>query len=237
MGQEVDTHVENRLSPTLQNCGSVLVGVQRNTLTAFIVAIAILTGLVARAQPVTQPPDSDGMRQDLADRLIRQAHGDADDDLMAAIIRLMETAATRLEIDFNAGEETQAVQQRIVDRLDQAIQIAARQRVTSTSEEPCPGDKRKRPEDEDRPQKAAAKEEDDAQGDVSGETTDVGGSRKDETRSGGRLRDVRRSWGNLPQRQRDEVIQGAQEQHLERFREWIERYYQALQESEESTNR
>ena len=38
-------------------------------------------------------------------------------------------------------------------------------------------------------------------------------------------------------REREEVIQGVSERYLERYRVWIERYYQALQESHESQPR
>jgi hypothetical protein len=46
---------------------------------------------------------------------------------------------------------------------------------------------------------------------------------------------MRRSWGHLPQRDREEVIQGIGEACLERYRVWIERYYRALQETGDSS--
>jgi hypothetical protein len=51
--------------------------------------------------------------------------------------------------------------------------------------------------------------------------------------AGGELREFRRAWGHLPMREREEIIQGIAESFLERYREWIERYYRALQETEE----
>ena len=68
-------------------------------------------------------------------------------------------------------------------------------------------------------------------GDAEGTTTPNAAGETKPVR--GDLQETRRSWGLLPQRERDEMIQGSSEGYIERYREWIERYYRALQESGE----
>ena len=94
-----------------------------------------------RSQSDNQPDDGQTQHgKKLGERLIRQAHGDADEDVMDTILRLMSSAAQRLEIELDAGEETQAVQRQIMDQLDAAIKIAGvRRRVRSRDQEPTPG--------------------------------------------------------------------------------------------------
>ena len=67
----------------------------------------------------------------------------------------------------------------------------------------------------------------------SGTTDGKTGSQAGAESTRGDLREVRGTWGHLPMRDREEVIQGIGETFLERYREWIERYYRALQESDE----
>ena len=184
-------------------------------------------------------PDGQTQRgKKLGERLIRQAHGDADEDVMDTILRLMSSAAQRLEIELDAGEETQAVQRQIMDQLDTAIKIAGvRRRVRSRDQEPARGDKRRRHQDDIEPQQKQADSKEAGQRGSSSAKRSGAASRPEGDRSGGRLYESRRTWGQLPRRQREEVIQGITEEYLQRFRAWIERYYQALQESGDSDAR
>jgi len=187
---------------------------------------------ILRAQdppPVKPPKDPD----DLSARLIRKAVTESDEDLMDTIVRLMTDSAKKMEIEFDPGEKTQAVQKSIHEKLDEAIKAAAaRQRIRKQSPSQQ-SDRRRMPSAKREPPKrspgkdsgvrsasASTPNENDAQG---GPALSPGGERTD-------LRDPRRGWGALPQRQRDEIIQGAGEDSLERFRVWVERYYRALQE-------
>lgn len=166
-------------------------------------------------------------------RLIRQIAEGSDEDVMATVMRLMKDSGRRLDLDFDPGAETQAVQQDIVDRLDEAILAAAKQRRRSRQRSRPSGDRRTRmtkrqdaakdnPHSGDRQPPGAASERDGQPGSE---------SRVDAAR--GDLRETRRGWGHLPPRERDEVIQGSDEASLERYREWVERYYRALQETDE----
>ena len=56
---------------------------------------------------------------------------------------------------------------------------------------------------------------------------------QDDTRGSEQFREWRSGWGHLPQRDRDEIIQGVGERSLDKFRRWIERYYKALSDADE----
>lgn len=197
--------------------------------------IALMTMLmpvvaVAQEQPTSKPKKRDS---DLARKLIDKAASDSDEDVMATIMRIMRDVAQRLEIRFDPGEETQGAQQRIVEKLDEAIKIAgSRRRPTRSRSNSKSADKRRM----HKPREGEPSKRSDGQAkaadDTSSPRTD---SVKPMSGSGryGKIRETRRTWGNLPMRDRDQIIQGVGEQYLERYRAWIERYYRALQESDE----
>ena len=176
----------------------------------------------------------DSKAEQLGQRLIRKAVAQQDEDLMETVLRLMDEAAKKLEIEFDAGRETQVLQGRIVDRLEEAIRQAAAQRRSSRrSQSQWTGEKRRGPSQaeggqskQSSAQSGSADSKDARAASSSADPPDVEPHR-------GELREVRRTWGLLPRRQRDEIIQGSGEAFLERYREWIERYYRALQEAEE----
>ncbi len=182
-----------------------------------------------REQPKVNEPEKKEER--LGERLIRQAATDSQEDMMAGIIRLMGDAERNLEIDFDPGDQTQDVQRRIVDRLDDAVKEAASQRrPRRSSGRPRGGDKRQMPKGQ--PDQGARTSGD--AGDP-GESTSrtPGGVAADRTPTDGDIHELRRTWGHLPMREREEIIQGIGESFLERYRDWIERYYRALQEAED----
>lgn len=187
------------------------------------------------AQTERNTRDEKQKTKKLGQRLIRQIAGDDSEDIMNTIVRGMKQAARRLDLDFDPGEETQTLQQRIVDQLDQAIKTAAAQRrPIRRSQRSTSSDKRRKLTKKSvqragESTKAAGKKSNDT---TAQQNPPEGGSPEDGPR-GGRLDEVRRTWGHLPARERDEIIQGISESFLERYRDWIERYYRALQESDQ----
>ena len=198
------------------------------------VAVAMIASGVwgqAQSKPDSDRPSKDG--QKLGERLIRQAAGGEDEGVMERIVRLMKTSSRRLIIEFDVGEQTQTIQDDIVDNLDVAIRkAAARRRPQRSRDRSQRSDKRRRSQmaskdqRSDRPQGANGKSGADSASAAAGTVADA------DRASGGRLHETRRTWGHLPQRDREEFIQGIGERFLDRYREWIERYYRALQEDE-----
>ena len=171
---------------------------------------------------------------DLGQRLIRKSASDADEDLMAAIARMMKESQDKMEIEFDAGQDTQALQRDILARLDDAIRVAAAQRrpVSAGSRKAVSDKRRMPPRGKPKPDGAAGagRKGGKSAGSTSGDAG-TGDGQHDPARSGGQLKESRRGWGHLPDRQRDEVLQGKGERFLEKYRTWIEKYYKALQES------
>ncbi len=200
-----------------------------------LTTLLLVCPFVVHAQSQRNTGDEKQKTKKLGQRLIRQIAGDDSDDIMDTIIRGMQQAARRLDLDFDPGEETQMLQQRIVNQLDEAIKTAAAQRRPSRqSQQSTSSDKRRK-----LTKKSAQREGEStkAGGKNSGATTaqqqpPEGESPEDGPR-GGRIDEIRRTWGHLPARERDEIIQGISESFLERYRDWIERYYRALQESDQ----
>ena len=175
-------------------------------------------------EPSKPPPSS---VDDLARRLIEGKN--VEHDSMANILDDMEDAERRLRNVFDTGTETQAIQRQILKKLDDAIASAVRRGSGRPSGDKVTTDVRRKPgtmngqSDGGQPGESGdAQPTDGTASRGEGETTDVG-------IFGG----TEQSWGFLPPRDRDEVIQGIQEQSLPKFREWIEDYYRALAEQDQ----
>lgn len=199
-----------------------------------LASLLFVTSICA-AQVTDQAADDDKKSTDgkkVGRRLIRKTTGGSEDDLMDKIIRLMEQTGRRLEIELDAGAQTQAMQEEVLKQLDDAIKLAASQmRKTSGRLFSSKSDRRRRDQQKKPGGKSAASEkEQDASQQSASDATPAGGAADSGVGEDRELAESRRSWGNLPERDRDEVIQGADEQFLERYRRWIEQYYRALQD-------
>lgn len=185
-------------------------------------------------QDVTPPGQPPKKVDDLGERLIRKAVTDGEEDIMTTIVRLMTEASRKMEIEFDPGEETQALQGLIQEKLNEAIKAAAsKQRVRNQSSAPTDPDKRRMPTTSKREQRPEKKAKGESSPGSTSKTAEAQASDGRTEAERAALQDTRRSWGHLPRREREEVIQGVGEGFLERYRVWIERYYRALQESDE----
>ncbi len=171
--------------------------------------------------PSQQATDED---EDLSDKLIRQAVGEGEGGIMDEVSALMKQSEKQLGVGFDPGQATQLVQRKIIDKLDNAIASAQRRKSKSSSSKRQSGDRRKgstKPKAEQQAGKTQSAQ-DSSKSDAEGSVTDSG-----ETKSG-KFREARRGWGMLPERDRDEVLQGAEESVIEKYRELVERYFRAL---------
>jgi hypothetical protein len=198
---------------------------------ALLFTAAICAGsLAAPLQPEPARPPVDDK---LGEKLLKKSEGAENEDIMQQILKLMQNVAREIQLDFDTGNETQAMQRRIVAQLDEAIQIAAAQRRAGRTSSVAGTDKRRM--SKPKPQKRPEKTGDQAQTGESSESGTVAppGTAAEGVAAGGELKEVRRTWGHLPMRAREEITQGVGERFLERYREWVERYYRALQENDE----
>ena len=182
----------------------------------------------ATSQPTSRPGSID-------ERLVRKLLGGQSStlDTVDSTLADMDQAATRLKEKLDPGPQTQLLQKKIVDGVDQMIEQARRNRSTGgrqsaqRSGERRPGVKR--------PQRTAEKSD----------ACDPGhaakgglGAADDGRRDGAGARasdkaELSRGWGFLPLRDRQEVSQGFDEDFLNKYREEIIRYYRDLAKAAE----
>jgi hypothetical protein len=158
---------------------------------------------------------------DLSERLLKKEIDNR--DVMTRIVANMRSAEERLKHEYDAGGETQALQQEILEDLDLAIKSASN-RSKQRSGQPSKSDTRRKGNPSEQPDSAPQPGASAKSGEPSAKVRPT----RLRVNTTGRLREYRRGWGHLPQRDRDAILQGSQEQSVERYRSWIDRYYRAL---------
>ncbi len=208
--------------------GAWLIG---GLLPATTVWAGVSDGVPPPTPPSTAPATDEPRDDELAKKLIRRATTGADADVMSRVTLLMSEAEDRLVRDLDPGPETQAVQVRILQSLDDAIKMALQQRSPTRAGSMSQGERRELPK----------KTEDEPGGKDGGraknaaepaKSVDQGSGAESALERRGAFRESRRGWGHLPQRDREELLQGIEEEFIEQYRPQIEQYYRALTEEE-----
>lgn len=191
-----------------------------------LVHILLLAGAVVLAPP------ADKEKEDLADKLVKGEQA-APGDVAELVVQWMGEVDDRLSSDFDPGRETQAQQAKILDALDDLIKSARPSKSKGGGgQDDGQNDRRQNPKDAQRAEDQS-KNKGRPGGDVAGETEASKVTPADAEVEGGRFRESRRGWGHLPSRDREEVLQGIQDEVVERYRQMIDDYYRALAEMEE----
>ncbi|MFH0981070.1 MAG: hypothetical protein V2A79_05985 [Planctomycetota bacterium] len=193
-----------------------------------LVAVYAAPGGVPTSQPSAPNEQRD---DDLSKKLIRKATTGAEPDIMTQVTSLMSDAQERLVRDLDPGPETQAVQRLIVSRLDEAIKTALQQRLPSRARQRLQGERRELPDKPDDKQSEKKDQGGDQAADP-GASVAARTAAESEQKRRGAFRESRRGWGHLPQRDREELLQGIEEEFVEPYRPQIEQYYRALTEGE-----
>ena len=142
----------------------------------------------------------------------------------------MEQAGERLADTFDPGDATQRMQKQALRDLDLAIKQAKQNMRASRSAS-----------SQNREKRGEGRTSDDAEGDDAKGRSDSGsgdeasaglGGDIEVGKDGGTMSERRRHWGHLPRHDRDEIMQGLDEEYLEKYRRQIERYYETLADPE-----
>lgn len=184
-------------------------------------------------KPTSKPSKAD---QDLIRKLLRDATGRQEGPVMLRVLDGMRASRVKLGISFDTGEETQQIQRGIVHDLEKTIAEAWKNQQSSptTSKSRPSEDRRKRKSKQPKPgpdQKNPKQA--DAVDPRAQEQATHGTVTTSAAPAPGAIRELRRGWGRLPERDREEVVQGFEQEFLSRYREWIERYYRALADPKE----
>ena len=173
--------------------------------------------------------------EELARRLQAEAAGREAETALTRMLRYMKASRDALRDRFDPGEQTQAIQKKILEDLEEAIRLARSQmRKSSKDQSSSPSRDARRA---GKPQKAGSSSQDPQAGQ---QTNPQGAADEEATQGqaqtgkvGGELREAGREWGHLPQRAREEVVQGFSEDVLLKYKTQIEKYYRALAEQNE----
>lgn len=214
----------------------------KRNLSTFCIMFAMAIGFAICAKPlfaqelqevkVEVPQQDDDPK--LGEKLIRKAVKGEDEDVMDRIAELMAKAAERLEVQLDASKETQTVQQDVLKELDKAIKVAAAQRRPKPQPQQSSSSDRREASKQQSKDKPKSKDQQGAAADASSnnESKQAEQAKAAGDLTGGSLKESRRTWGALPDRERDEIIQGLGEGYVEKYKAWIEKYYRALQEND-----
>lgn len=177
--------------------------------------------------PTTRP--SDVVDPELVRRLLggQSTSVDTVDQTLAKLDR----ATDLLTRQHDAGARTQEAQQEVIAGLDKLIEEARKSRAASRG-----GNKSKRRREERSGQRQSSSRR--ASGSAAPHPTGEGeggkpaqGPDADKKKQGRSVQgELTRGWGFLPQRDREEIAQGFDEQFMVKYREEIKQYYRTLAE-------
>lgn len=176
------------------------------------------------AQPKKQPPKQQGS----GGAAPRGQETDSDNPFIK-LSRQVRDAERRLK-ESDSGEQTQEMQRKIVEDLDKLIaQIEKQQQQKSQSQSQS-----KKPNSPQQGKKQPAKQPKpgDQPGQEAENPTDSGdqlANRKNEKPNSGKLQDMlEKVWGELPERQRQDVMQASFDDFPAKYQYVIEQYFKTL---------
>ncbi len=148
----------------------------------------------------------------------------------------MDRVSRRLGRSFDAGIETQRMQESILRKLDQVIE-SAKQQNSSSGGGSGGGD----PREQDQGAQQLAEQAGEGEG-RDGQPTDTGQQASsgdagtatliDPENQDAAIEQLRKEWGVLPERVREELSDGLRERFSPLYRQMTEAYYKALAEQE-----
>ena len=185
-----------------------------------------LLELPAEGSTDASAPSGDGPPVDPA--LQRELDGERPAELFSQVVELMDTAAGQLGVQRDLGIATQRIQQSILAKLDQLIAEAEKNQCKgSSSQSKSPSSVRQDTGDARNasPGPAGAT----PTGSQPNRGTPSSG-RVERVQAGRPIEQLRREWGHLPPRVRDQLIQGFEEPFSPIYQTLTERYYRRLAE-------
>ncbi len=174
--------------------------------------------------------------EDLAGSVEQALSASAAADAFEQAVLEMDQVSRRLGRSYDPGIQTQRMQESILRKLDRVIESARQQQPPSGGGSGSSG----KPRDQDSGGEQVAKQGSSASGQDQpqdgGQQASTGGassgSPQDPTLQDKPIEQLRREWGVLPPRLRDELSEGLRERFSPLYRRMTEDYYKALAEQE-----
>jgi len=146
----------------------------------------------------------------------------------------MGRSRQRLALDHDPGKTTQAIQDRILNNLDNLIQLARQQQAQAMAK---PG-KGQRPQQGQQPKPDSGAKADNQgkqpgqpnpnRGQQPAQTERQGGSGDNTADTSKDIMEKAAEWGGLTQRERDAIIQGTHEKIIEKYKKLTDDYYEMI---------
>ena len=184
-----------------------------------------------RAVPSTQPAAG----VDLEPDVVRALAEPEPSDVFGQAVREMDLVADRIGDRFDAGLETQRLQESILAKLDQAIAAAKKQGRGSKSGSGSSSGGQPQPQEAGSAQNAQQQRGplSDGASPGTGSGTGSGGTGQAIDQHQTVLRADRDGWGDLPARVRDDLLQGLHERFSSVYQELTGEYYRRLAQEEQ----
>lgn len=182
----------------------------------------------ASPKPSDTPPPSDGPAQ--AQRELERAlRGESVGEMFEEAVLLMRDAASRVTDRKDVGATTQRMQEEILARLDAVIAKAQQnQDQSSSSSQSQSGQSQEQQQNPGQRGQQQQQQQQQAQGEPQDNTG--AGNRQDSAQTRGWLDSAAPTWGKLPTRLRDALLQGAGDSFSSLYERMTEDYYRRLAE-------
>lgn len=186
----------------------------------------------ASPKPDDTPPPSDGPAQ--AQRELERAlRGESVGEMFEEAVLLMRDAASRVTDRKDVGATTQRMQEEILARLDAVIAKAQQnQEQSSSSSQSQSGQSQEQQQNPGQRGQQQQQQQQQAQGEP--QDTTGAGTQQDSAQTRGWLDSAAPTWGKLPQRLRDALLQGAGDSFSSLYERMTEDYYRRLAEERPS---
>jgi hypothetical protein len=183
------------------------------------------------AKPAAKPAADDSLEKQLLDGLLEGEDIGAPNDPLARIGKQMRQAGGLIG-QSKSGGQTQELQKRIVTDLDQLIREARKQQQQQQSSSSTKQQKSGREQvKQAKPGMAQSKPSDEPARDSSEKLGKNDVRKPDMGQMNDLIKDI---WGQLPERQREQMMQSSIDQFLPKYELLIEEYFKALVERQQA---
>ncbi len=177
-------------------------------------------------RPETAPRPADTDAAQAQRELDRALKGESVGEMFEEAVLLMRDTASRVDQRGDVGAATQRMQEEILARLDAVIAKAQQQQQQSSSSSSSQSQSQ---EQQQQPgQRGQQQQAQQNQGEPTGSTGT--GTQQDSAQTRGWIDSAAPTWGKLPERLRDALLQGAGDSFSSLYERMTEEYYRRLAE-------
>lgn len=149
------------------------------------------------------------------------------------VVQRMDESAQRLK-GQDPGAITQETQRRIVANLDTLIELVKQQQQSQSQQQQQQRNQQAQQRQQNQPGNQPGSQN--SGGNTAARQSQLPGGGTDTSASNGQdIRELGKEWGNLPDRDRDLIINGVKEDPLPAYRQAVQQYYKALADINKGT--